>query len=557
MTQFAEMSSPTPDIEALESQYQVLLDDLAGGAEQTSVVSRWDRLRKTFSTWGALTHVRYTLDTKNAENRAAKELLDELSPRVESLDSRVKATLLEADHKGSLSSDHGDHLAALWGADLASFDPVISDDLVTESKLRNRYVELLASAQLEFRGETHNLSTIPRYTLDPDRNIRREATAVQWAFFQENGDELDTIFDEMVKLRTSMARKLGYENFIELGYQRMQRVDYDRDDVRVFRDQVLNEVVPLVSRLRALQADRLEVGSLKAWDMATYSQEGNPRPIGDHDWMLERATEMFDEMGPRFSSFFRMMKDSGLLELESRDGKAGGGYCSYFFDYEVPFIFANFNGTQQDVRVFTHECGHAFQGWSSREAAISDYVWPTYESAEIHSMSLEFLCWPHMDKFFGEEGERFCWTHLAGALDFLPYGVAVDEFQHRIYEQPDAHPAERHAIWHDCERRYQPELDWDDLGYPAKGGRWQLQRHIYLNPFYYIDYTLAQTCALQFWLASRKDRDETLSRYHKLCSLGGTGAFQQLVSQAGLRSPFAEGCLSEVLEEAASVLFGS
>jgi len=555
MTQFREMSSPSPNVEALEAQYQVLLDDLAGGAEQSSVVARWDHLRKSFSTWGALTHVHYTLDTRDAEAKAAKELLDELRPRVETLDARVKATLLEAAHKDVLSSVHGKHLAALWNADLAAFDPVISDDLVTESKLNNRYVELLASAKLEFRGETHNLSSLPRYTLDPDRNVRRDATAVQWAFFKEHGEELDAIFDAVVKLRTNMARKLGYESFVELGYRRMQRVDYDRNDVRVFRQQVLDEVVPIVSQLRTLQAERLGVGSLKAWDMETYSEEGNPRPVGDHDWMLDRATEMFDEMGPRFSSFFRMMKEAGLLELQSRDGKAGGGYCSYFHDFKVPFIFANFNGTQQDVRVFTHECGHAFQGWSSRDADISDYVWPTLESAEIHSMSLEFLCWPHMEKFFGDGAERFCWTHLAGALAFLPYGVAVDEFQHQVYEQPDLEPAERHAMWQDCERRYQPELDWDDLGYPAKGGRWQLQRHIYLRPFYYIDYTLAQTCALQFWLSSRRDRDETLSRYHKLCGLGGTAPFQQLVAAAGLRSPFANGCLSEVLDEASSVLF--
>jgi len=555
MTQFSEMSSPSPEFQVLEAQYQGLLDDLEGGADQGSVIARWDRLRKSFYTWGALAHVHYSLDTRDAEAKATKELLDELHPRVESLDARVKTTLLGAGHKAALSSTHGAHLAALWSADLAAFDPVITDDLVAESKLTNRYTELLAGAKLKFRGEALNLSSIPRYTLDPDRTTRREATAVKWAYFSEHGDELDEIFDALVKLRHGMARKLGYDNFVELGYRRMQRVDYDRDDVRVFRNQVLGEVVPVVSRLRALQAERLGHGALKAWDMATYSEQGNPRPIGDHDWMLDRATEMFDEMGSGFSSFFRMMKDAGLLELRSKEGKAGGGYCTYFPDFEVPFIFANFNGTDQDVRVFTHECGHAFQVWSSRRAAITDYLWPTYESAEIHSMSLEFLCWPHMEKFFGDAGERFCWTHLAGALAFLPYGVAVDEFQHRIYERPEASPAERHAMWQDCERRYQPELDWGDLDYPARGGRWQLQRHIYHRPFYYIDYTLAQTCALQFWLSSRKDRSETLARYHELCALGGTAPFQQLVAAAGLRSPFAEGCLSDVLEEAGTVLF--
>jgi len=555
MTHFTEMSSPAPEIAALEAQYQGLLADLGAGASESEVVGRWDELRRAFYTWSSLAHVRFTLDTRDKQAKAAKALVDELSPQVESLDARVKTTLLESRHRDAIAGVHGEHLAALWRSDLAAFDPAITEDLVTEARITNRYTELLASAKLQFRGETLNLSMMPRHTLSPDRNIRREATAVKWAWIAEHGEELDQIFDELVKLRHGMARKLGYDNFIQLGYRRMQRVDYDRDDVRVFRQQVEDEVVPLVGRLRSLQAERLGVGSLKAWDMATYSSEGNPRPAGDHDWMMERATEMFDELGSGFSSFFRMMRESGLLELKSKEGKAGGGYCTFFPDFDVPFIFANFNGTDQDVRVFTHECGHAFQVWSSRRAAIAEYLWPTFESAEIHSMSLEFLCWPHMDKFFGDEAARFCWTHLAGALAFLPYGVAVDEFQHKIYENPEATPSERHALWQDCERRYQPELDWDDLGYPAKGGRWQLQQHIYHRPFYYIDYTLAQTCALQFWLSSRKDRDETMSRYLKLCGLGGTAPFQELVAAAGLRSPFSEGCLSDVLEEAAAVLF--
>jgi len=556
MTHFSNMSAPTPKLEALQAQYQTLLDELAQGAAESDVLGRWDELRKSFHTWGSLAHVRYTLDTRDEQARADKELVDELSPQVESLDARIKTTLLAPGHKDAISGEHGEHLGALWSADLASFDPAITDDLVTEAKITNRYTQLLAGAKIEFRGETLSLSTLPRHTLSPDRNTRREATALKWAWMAEHGEELDQIFDELVALRHGMARKLGYDNFIELGYRRMQRVDYDRDDVRSFRSQVLGEVVPVVSRLRELQAERLGLGSLKAWDMATYSGQGNPRPAGDHDWMMERATEMFDELGDGFSSFFRMMKDTGLLELKSADGKAGGGYCTFFPDFDVPFIFANFNGTDQDVRVFTHECGHAFQVWSSRGAAVSDYLWPTFESAEIHSMSLEFLTWPHMDKFFGDEAERFCWTHLAGALAFLPYGVAVDEFQHEVYENPEASAADRHAMWQDRERRYQPELDWDDLGYPARGGRWQLQRHIYHRPFYYIDYTLAQTCALQFWLSSRQDRNDTMARYHTLCGLGGTAPFQQLVAAAGLRSPFAEGCLSDVLEEASGVLFG-
>ncbi len=554
MTHFQQMSSPSPDLPALRVEYQALLDELR---EQPGVdaLDRWDALRRRLYTWQSLAHVRFTLNTADEEARAEKERVDQLGPQLEELDNQIKALLLAPSYRAGIDDSYGEHLGALWEADLKSFDPVIADDRVAESKLVNRYTELLASARLPFRGETLSLSTIPRYGLDPDRGTRREAELVKWAWFAEHGAELDELFDELVKLRTEMARKLGFDSYVELGYLQMQRVDYGREDVKAFRAQVLAEVVPVVSRLRALQTERLGLGSLKAWDMSTWDGDGNPRPAGDHDWMMEQASGMFDELGPRFSEFFSVMRAAGLLDLKSKEGKAGGGYCTFFPDFDRPFIFANFNGTAQDVKVFTHECGHAFQVWSSRAAPITDYLWPTYESAEIHSMSLEFLTWPWMDRFFGAEAERFCWTHLAGALAFLPYGVAVDEFQHRVYENPEASPADRHAMWHDLERRYLPELDWDSLPYPAKGGRWQLQRHIYHHPFYYIDYTLAQTCALQFWLAARRDRGDAMERYHRLCGLGGAAPFKELVRSAGLRSPFAESCLSDVLEEAAGVLF--
>jgi M3 family oligoendopeptidase len=533
-----------------------LLGELGAGRPAPEVVEAWDRERRGYETWASLAYTRYSLDTRDAEAKAEKELSDELKPKIEGLEARLKARLLQPAVAAGIDAAYGPQLAALWRCDLASFDEALTEDLVAEAKLDNAYTELLASAELPFRGETLSLSTIGRYTNDPDREIRREAAAAQWGWFDGAGAELDRIFDELVKLRHGMAQKLGYESFTELGYLRMHRVDYDQADVARFRASVLADVVPLVSRLRAQQRETLGVDALKAWDMGTYSAEGNPRPRGGHDWMLERATEMFAELGPRFAEFFETMKRDGLLHLESRDGKAGGGYCTFFHEHDRPFIFANFNGSQHDVEVFTHECGHAFQVWSSRAARPSEYLWPTYESAEIHSMSLEFLCGPFMDKFFAEDADRFRWTHLAGALAFLPYGVSVDAFQHEVYANPEASPAERHAMWQELEGRLQPELDWGELSHPKKGGRWQLQRHIYGAPFYYIDYTLAQTCALQFWLAARQDRAEALGRYHELCGLGGRAPFQQLVAAAGLRSPFAAGCLTEVVAEAGAVLFG-
>jgi M3 family oligoendopeptidase len=351
----------------------------------------------------------------------------------------------------------------------------------------------------------------------------------------------------MVQLRHEMARTLKFNNFVELGYQRMKRVDYNAVDVARFRDEVRQHVVPLAVELRKKQAKDLGVDKLMFWDDAIHDAQGNPAPQGDHDWMVERAHEMFAAMHPELANFFQLMTTAKLTDLKNREGKSPGGFCTAFPSYGLPYIFANFNGTKHDVEVFTHEVGHAYQCYLSRNQPLVDYLWPTYESCEIHSMGLEFLTWPHMEKFFAADADRFRRIHLTQGLLFLPYGVAVDHFQHLVYEKPDATPAERHGMWQQVEKMYLPWRDYGDLPHVVDGGFWQFQRHIYLNPFYYIDYTLAQTCALQLWVRSRQDPKKTLEDYNALCRRGGEAPFQALAKGCGLTSPFETGCLRDVV----------
>ncbi|YCM44526.1 M3 family metallopeptidase [Verrucomicrobiaceae bacterium 227] len=291
------------------------------------------------------------------------------------------------------------------------------------------------------------------------------------------------------------------------------------------------------------------------WDHSAHSVNGNPKPQGDHDWMVDRATEMFNEMGHGLASFFAEMKERDVMDLKSRKGKAGGGFCDFLHQYEFPFIFSNFNGTRGDVDVFTHEVGHAFQSYSSRNQPMSDIVWPTTEACEIHSMGLEFLTWPHMEKFYGEDAaEELRRIHLTAQLQFLCYGVSIDHFQHLVYEKPDATPEERNAMWQKIERTYLPWWDFADLPAESSGRLWQQKAHIYQSPFYYIDYCLALTGALQFWSKSRTDPDGALKTYAELCTLGGSKSYTGLLESAGLRSPFEPGCLDEVIQDAQNYL---
>ncbi len=555
---FDAITAPTPDLDALAERMEELhrtLEAAATPADGAAVVRAWDELRREVETWSSLVDLRFNQDTANEEHKRAREQRDELLPRWTELEVAMKRALLVHPLRAGIAAEVGEHAFALWEVDVLAFDPAIKEDLVAEAKLEAEYTELMASAEFEYLGEKLNLATLRKFVQHADREVRHGALQQWWNWFAEHGGEFDRIYDELVRLRTAMAEKLGFNDFVELGYKRMKRIDYDRPDVERFRAAVREHVVPLATELCRRQAEALGVEKLMAWDERVQDPRGNPRPNGDHDWMVARAQEMFDAMDAELGAFFGLMNGGRFLDLKSRQGKSSGGFCTSFPTAGMPFVFANFNGTKDDVEVFTHEIGHAFQCYQSRDHVPLDFLWPTMESCEIHSMSLEFLTWPHMDKFFGDDAERFRRMHLIDGLVFLPYGVAVDHFQHEVYSRPEASPAARHAIWLVMERTYLPWRDWGDLAYPAKGGRWQAQPHIFGGPFYYIDYTLAQTCAMQFWLrAEREDRGAAMKAYVDLCRRGGQAPFQELARSAGLKSPFDDGCLAEVVGHAREVL---
>lgn len=554
---FASMDRPDPNLEQLEAQYDALLAELAraqSGEARYAVIQQWEKLREDVDTWGAIVSLHFHQDTADAAKRARRDTMDAISPRLTNFTVRFKKALLALENRENLTPFIGTHCFALWEADARTFDESIEADLAQEAKLCADYTELRSSAKLDFQGETHNLSSIGRFLSEADRQTRYDASRVRWNFFEENKAAFDDIYDQLVKLRTQIAHKLGYPSFIELAYDRMNRTEYNKKDVEVFRNEVRDYVVPVAVALREKQRELLGLEKLMAWDEPVMDLSGNPKPQGGVDWMVERATEMYDAMHPELGKFFHLLADKSLLDLDLRATKAGGGFCTGFPTWGVPFVFANFNGTKHDVTVLTHEMGHAFQFYASQDQPIADYFWPTMEACEIHSMSLEFLCYPWMDKFFGDDADRFRANHLADALLFLPYGAAVDHFQHLVYENPDATPAERNAMWQHVESLYLPDRDYGDLPHCKEGGLWQQQLHIYEVPFYYIDYALAQSVALQFWDLAEQDFPEALNRYVALCRRGGSQAFNGLVASADLRSPFESGCLAGVVETAKTAL---
>lgn len=539
-----------PEIDKMAAEARDLLAQFQAATsveQQIAIIEQLNDMMAEFSTQSNIAYIRASIDTNDAFYQAERDFIDEVSPRIEDITTDYYKALVASPFRAQLEERFGKQLFDLADYQIKAFSPEIIELLMKENKLSSDYSKLVASAQIDYKGETYTLAQLGSFAESTDRAVRKEIMELRTAFFEQHEAEFDRLYDELVKVRHEIATTLGYKNFVELGYIRMNRVDYDADMVKKFRDQVRDFIVPISQKLYARQADRIGVDKLKIYDEALEFTTGNAKPQGDAQWIVENGRKMYKEMSPETHEFFEFMIERNLMDLEAKKGKEGGGYCTFIDNYKSPYIFSNFNGTSGDIDVLTHEAGHAFQVYRSRDLGIPEYFWPTYESCEIHSMSMEFLAWPWMELFFGEQVEKYKFSHLAGALQFLPYGVAVDEFQHVVYENPNMTPQERKAAWRDIEKTYLPQRDFDGLTYLENGGFWQRQGHIFNSPFYYIDYTLAQICAFQFWKRSREDFDGAWKDYLHLCDLGGSKSFTQLVKEAGLISPFEEGCVESVI----------
>ncbi|PLS16456.1 M3 family oligoendopeptidase [Bacillus sp. M6-12] len=540
-----------PDVKNFKENFLAVLErfesaDSAAG--QIEAIKEINKVRNNMNTMFNLCYIRHSIDTTDEFYKAENEYLDEIQPEVEETVSLFYRQLLNSPFRRELEEKWGNQLFALSEAQLKTISPEIIPLMQKENKLSTEYTQLMASAKIMFEGEERTLSQLQPFIESTDRNMRKNALLARIGFREEHAEKLDEIYDQLVQVRDEMARTLGFNNFTELGYYRMNRTDYNSEMVAGFREQVREYIVPLATKLRDRQLERIGVDELKHYDEGFNFTTGNAAPKGDASWIIENGRKMYEELSPETKEFFNFMIDNDLMDLVAKKGKAGGGYCTFIENYKAPFIFSNFNGTSGDIDVLTHEAGHAFQVYSSRHLDVPEYIWPTYEACEIHSMSMEFFTWPWMELFFKEDTEKYKFSHLSNALLFLPYGVAVDEFQHFVYENPKATPKERKEYWRSLEQKYLPHRDYDGNGYLEEGGFWQGQSHIYNSPFYYIDYTLAQICAFQFWKRVMEGDKTAWNDYLNLCRQGGSKSFLELVKIANLRSPFEQGTVESVAD---------
>ena len=538
---FSQMKYIRPELEEVKAKYNALLEDFKAAKTVEECFAAYkdiDDYTKYVGSMFVIGEIRKTLNTKDEFYSAEQEYLDEIDPEVEEVQQEVIKALLDSPFRKEMEAAWGKLMFKNFEINLKTFSPAIVEDLQEENKLASEYDDLMADAEIEFDGKTLNISEMNPYLLNPNRDVRKAAANALSGWFMEQADELDELFDKLVKVRTRIANKLGYKSFTELGYYRMVRNCFDDKMVAKFREGILEHIVPLVTKLAEKQAEQLGVSSLTIYDFELNFPDGNPTPKGTPDEIFEHGKKMYAELSDETSEFFNFMLENELFDVLTRPNKQIGGYMDMISLYKAPFVFANFNGTAGDIDVLTHEAGHAYAGYVGKDIYPLELQYAPEEISEIHSMAMEFLTWPWMEGFFGEDTKKYYHNHLYEAVKFLPYGVMVDEFQHNIYDNPEMTAKERNELWLNLESKYRPWLDMAGIPRWSEGRRWQGQLHIYTDPFYYIDYCLAGVMALNIWAMSQRDYKEAWTVYKKIIDFAATKTFTDVVKDSGLPTPF-------------------
>ncbi len=538
--------------EEAEKEYHKIMEEFkaaGSGEEQFQVHKKYYALRNRMDTMITIARIRFDIDTTDEFYGKEIEHYDTIEPKLANLAVAYKKMMYESPYRDYLEGKIGKVAFKNMELELKAFDEKLIPLMQEENALKTRYDKLIAGAKIEWEGDTLNLSLLRPYLTSNDREVRRKAYGKYSAFFASWAEELDEIYDKLVKNRTKQAKEMGYKDYVELGYYRMGRNCYDRDMVENYRKQVKESFVPFAEKLHEGRRQRLGLEKLSYIDESVYFLDGNPAPTGTPEEIMQAGQKMYSEMSAETKEFFDFMLDKELFDVLGRKTKKAGGYMTTLPEYGAPFIFANFNGTSGDVDVITHECGHAFQGYLAAKDPIQEHWDITMETAEVHSMSMEFFTGKWFELFFDSRTKDYRRMQLEDAANFIPYGCMVDEFQHIVYENPDLTPEERKQEWMKLEKVYRPHMDYEEDAFFGQGGFWQKQHHIYRYPFYYIDYCLAQTCAFEYKVMMDEDYGKAWQSYLKLCRLSASGFFTDMLKEVGLESPFEDGCVEKIVSK--------
>ncbi len=542
---FSEIKYNRPNFDVLFKQLDDKISSFKSALDaegQFLIYREFTALMHSYDTQFALARIRNFQNTNDEYYKEEHLAFSNTNPLINKRYKALNELLLNSPFLNELTKLIGRNSIESKRIFQTTFSDSVIEEQKEEKQLTLKYINLISGLSVEWDDKKIPLSMLAVKKEDVNQEVRHRAFIAEGECYNTIKDQLEETFDLLVKNRTRQAKKLGFKNFVELGYARMSRNCYRSNDIKVFRKQVQKEIVPVVSRILEKRRERLGLPKLYFYDLSLSHPEGSPKPQVNSDLLIGLAKKMYSEMSPQTSEFINLMINNELFDLHSRLGKAPGGFCSFIQDYDYPFIFSNFNGTASDVNVMTHEAGHAFAHYIKSNGE-KKYYNATMDVSEVCSMSMEFLTMPWHSLFFKDKTEKFHEKQLEDALIFLPYACQVDEFQQYIYENPDLTHAQRNEAWLLIEKTYRPNIDYNGIAFYGTGCGWQRQTHIYKTPFYYIDYALAQVVALSFYEIHLKDRKKAFELYMQFLGNINDLTFTELIDSLGFHSPLKPGTL--------------
>lgn len=555
---FETIQYERPDFDQFEAYLKDLTEkvkDANSYSEIKEILEKADEYMNAVDTMTTVAMIRNTLNTTDEFYEKEYEFIAERQAVAATTSAEFFKAILNCKFTDDISNDYGKELLVILQREVDQFKEELIPFIQQEAKLTQRYQKLIATAQIPFNDQILNIHGIQKYFEHPDREIRKGAFKAYSDFYHKNEEEMEEIFSELIKIRNEMGKALGYDNFIPLAYMQQKRSDYGVKEVASFRDQVHREIVPLCQKLYEAQAKRIGVDELKVYDEKFMFTDGNAEPIGDDDYLVLEAQKMYHDLSPETAEFIDFMIEHDLMDLKNKPNKASTGYMTVLSSYKAPYVFSCFNHTIYDMQVLTHELGHAFAGFMSmRNQKTSAYYMGGTDIAEIHSMAMEQFSYLYAEQFFGKDADKFRFAHLQEAVTFVPFGVAVDEFQHIMYEHPELTPKERTLEWHKLEKKYMPWRKYEDDEFMERGGYWYHKIHIFLYPFYYINYTLTTMGAMEFKKRFIENREEAWRDYLNLCKAGSSRSYLELLKLANLSIPFEEGSVKRAISLAKDIL---
>ena len=548
MEKFRDLEYKRPDLAAVKKECLAHLKKFEKAQtfeEANAEYLAFCKVNDDLATMAVIAHVRNTMNMKDEFYDAERKFFNTEAPKLMPMMKKSIKAMLKSPFRPQFEEVYGKHLFKQAEVEEKLINMRIIFLMIRENALTTEYSKTAAACSTEFRGENCNFYGLLKHMQSTDREERREAFLAWAKLYEGIAPKLDELYGKLVKLRCKTAKRLGFANYIDYVYLARGRYDYTAKDVKEFREAVRKYITPICEKLFEEQRQRLGVDRLHWYDESLVFPDGNAVPTGTTEEKVKKAQEMYRALSPETGEFFDFMVEHELFDLETRENKHLGGYCTSMPSYKAPFIFSNFNGTSADVDVLTHEAGHAFENYyASRRLPISDLAHSTSEINEIHSMTMEHLTYPYMDKFFGDKADRYRYAHFCESVKTIPYLVSVDEFQHRVFENPQYGPEDWRKIWREIEKKYMPWRDYDGNDFLEGGGFWMQKQHVFLYPFYYVDYALAQMGAFSIY---RKEVEEgnAFENYLKLCSIGGKYGYFETLERAGIPLPLKEETVRE------------